>query len=103
MSGYQFTDSNTVPWRKSTVAEGVEVKDLGKANGREMQMVRFAPGASFPVHVHGGPEFVYLLEGEAFQQGQKLLPGWAAVAAAGTSDEAFYSETGCMFLLVYSE
>jgi hypothetical protein len=42
MDEYQFTDSNSVTWRKSTVAVGVEVKDLGKADGREMQLVRFA-------------------------------------------------------------
>jgi len=69
MNGYQFTGANTTAWRKSTFAEGVEVKNLGKANGREMQLVRFAPGTSFPLHVHNGPEFVYLLEGEVYGQG----------------------------------
>ena len=103
MNGYQLTDSNTTPWRKSTVAEGVEIKDLGKANGREMQLVRFAPGTTFPLHVHGGPEFVYLLEGEVYEQGQRLLPGWAVVAAAGTTHEDFHSPTGCLSLTVYSE
>ena len=85
------------------MAEGVEVKDLGKANGREMQLVRFAPGTSFPLHVHAGPEFVYLLEGEVFDQGQLLQRGWALVASAGTTHENFHSPTGCLFLTVYSE
>ncbi|MBX7135024.1 MAG: cupin domain-containing protein [Fimbriimonadaceae bacterium] len=103
MSGYQFNDSNAIAWRKSTFAEGVEVRDLGKANGREMQLVRFAPGASFPLHVHSGPEFIYLLEGQAIQAGQRLQPGWVAVAATGTTDNRFHSPTGCLFLTVYSE
>ena len=103
MNGYQITDSNTAPWRKSTMAEGVEVKDLGKANGREMQLVRFAPGTSFPLHVHGGPEFIFLLEGEVCDQGQLLRPGWAVVAASGTTHEGFHSPSGCLFLTVYSE
>ena len=103
MKGYQFTDSNTTAWRQSTFAEGVEVKDLGAADGREMQLVRFAPGTSFPLHDHGGPEFIYLLDGEAYQQGQQLLPGWAAVASTGTTDDKFHSPTGCLFLTVYSE
>ena len=103
MNGYQFTNGQSVTWRGSNSADGVEVKDLGKANGRAMQLVRYAPGASFPLHRHEGPEFIYLLEGEAFQQGQRLSPGWAAVAETGTVDENFHSPKGCLFLTVYTE
>ena len=42
---FTFTDSNTVSWSDSTLADGVTVKNLGKANGRAMQLVRFEPGA----------------------------------------------------------
>lgn len=101
--GYSFTNANALPWRPSTFADGVSVKDLGAANGRAMQLVRFAPGTAFPLHTHAGPEFVYLLEGEALQQGQRLLPGWASVGAAGTVDTAFHSPGGCLFLTVYSD
>jgi anti-sigma factor ChrR (cupin superfamily) len=103
MNGYQFNDSAGIAWRKSKFAEGVQVKDLGTANGRSMQLVRYEPGASFPLHTHEGPEFIYLLEGEAFQQGQRLLPGWAAVAATGTVAESFHSPKGCLFLTAYSD
>ena len=103
MNAYQITDSNTTKWRKSTFAEGVEVKDLGKANGCEMQLVRFAPGTTFPLHVHSGPEFVFLLEGEAYDQGQRLMPGCAVVAETGTTHANFHNPTGCLFLTVYSE
>jgi hypothetical protein len=85
MTDCQFTDACTVAWRKSTFADGIEVKDSGTANGRSMQLVRFAPGVSFPLNRHDGPEFIYVLEGVAFQEGRQLLPGWAAVAAAGCS------------------
>jgi anti-sigma factor ChrR (cupin superfamily) len=100
---YFFTDATAMPWRASAVASGVEVKDLGTANGRTMQLVRCQPGATFPTHYHAGPEFLYMLAGEAIQNGQRLGPGWAGVAESGTIDEQFRSETGCMFLLVYSE
>lgn len=100
---YQFHDANTIPWRKSTFAEGIEVKDLGTSDGRSMQLVRFAAGASFPLHEHLGPEFIYLLEGAAIQEGRNLSAGWAAVAAAGTTDSNFHSPTGCVFLTVYSD
>jgi hypothetical protein len=103
VSDYQFNNANNVPWRKSTFAEGIEVKDLGTADGRSMQLVRFAPGASFPLHQHVGPEFIYLLEGVAIQEGQELSAGWTAVAAMGTTDSNFHSPTGCVFLTVYTD
>ena len=103
MNDYQFNDADGIAWRMSTFAEGIEVKDLGTANGRSMQLVRFAPGASFPLHRHEGPEFIYVLEGIAFQEGQQLSAGWAAVAATGTMDSDFHSPTGCIFLTVYTD
>lgn len=68
-----------------------------------MQLVRFAPGTAFPLHTHTGPEFIYLLEGEAVQHGQRLQAGWAATASTGTVDRHFHSPTGCVFLTVYSD
>jgi anti-sigma factor ChrR (cupin superfamily) len=102
-SNVSFIDGESTSWRTSTVAPGVEVKDLGKANGRAMQLVRFPPGTVFPVHKHEGPEFVYILEGEMLQNGKRLGRGWASVSSAGTVDEDVRSDTGCVFLLVYSE
>ncbi|MBV8653780.1 MAG: cupin domain-containing protein [Alphaproteobacteria bacterium] len=103
MKGYQFRDAQSIGWRKSTFAAGIEVKDLGTANGRSMQLVRFAAGASFPLHQHNGPEFIYLLEGDAVQEGQVLSTGWAVVAETGTIDSNFHSPGGCVFLTVYSD
>lgn len=68
-----------------------------------MQLVKFAPGTSFPLHTHTGPEFIYLMEGIAFQEGHQLSPGWAAVAATGSIDAHFHSPSGCVFLTVYSD
>lgn len=100
-AGFRFADSAAMPWQPSSVASGVEVKKLGKANCRAMLLVRFQPGASYPTHRHPGPEFIYMLEGEAAQNGQLLRPGWASVASSETMDVEFTSETGCVFLLVY--
>ncbi len=99
--GFLFMDQADVPWVASKFAPGVEVKNLGKADGRAMQLVRFQPGACFPTHTHTEPEFLYVLEGEVFQNGQRLVAGCSTVASAGTVDETFFSETGCLFLLVY--
>jgi quercetin dioxygenase-like cupin family protein len=101
MNGYFFTDASTISWRESSFASGVEAKDLGTASNQSMQFVHFAPDASFPLHYHARPEFIYLLEGVVVQEGQLLQAGWASVAATGTNDHTFHSVTGCVFLTVY--
>ncbi|MCP3705963.1 cupin domain-containing protein [Paraburkholderia sp. CNPSo 3274] len=99
--GFSCIDSASMAWVPSRYAHGVEVKNLGKADGRAMQLVRFAAGATFPGHRHTGPEFIYVLEGEAVQNGRRLAAGYAGVAGRGTVDAEFHSDTGCVFLLVY--
>jgi anti-sigma factor ChrR (cupin superfamily) len=101
--GFYFVNAEQVAWRPSAFAPRIHVKDLGSSNGRFMQLVRYEPGASFPVHRHLGPEFIYVLEGELIQHGRRLGPGWAAVADAGTTDVDVRTESGCTFLTVYSE
>jgi anti-sigma factor ChrR (cupin superfamily) len=100
---FSFTNADDISWRPSSFATKVHVKDLGIADGRAMQLVRYEPGARFPAHRHDGPEFIYVLEGELLHHGKRLGPGWASVAPAGTSDEDIRTETGCVFLTVYSE
>jgi hypothetical protein len=46
---FLFTDVASMPWRASAYVEGVEVIDLGPANGRSMQLVRCRPGTTFPM------------------------------------------------------
>ena len=97
-----FNDEKSLPWVPSKFAEGVLIKNLGKANGRALQLVRFESGASYPSHMHTDCEFVYVLDGEVFQNGHRLTAGSSTVASAGTVDETFISPTGCLFLLFYS-
>ena len=101
--GFVFTNAGEEPFHPSTAAAKVCVKDLGMADGYAMQLVRFEPGAIFPPHIHRGPEFLYILEGELIQCGRRLGPGWASIAATGTLDDEVRSEKGCTFLTVYWE
>lgn len=99
---FKFFDSAMMPWQPSRHADGVYIKKLGKADGSAMELVRFDSGAHFPIHQHLGPEFVYILEGEAIQNGHRLTTGCAAVAEKGTVDAKFHSPSGCVFLLVHT-
>ena len=97
---FRCVSTEHLPWRPSTFAPGVFVKDIATTDGWEMQVVRCEPGARFPVHTHERPEFVFVLEGELVQAGQRLGPGWASIAGARSVDEDVHSETGCIFVLV---
>jgi anti-sigma factor ChrR (cupin superfamily) len=100
---YHTTNAAALPWKASADVAGVEVKDLGMADGLAMQLVRCRAGVTFPAHRHAGPEFIYVLDGTVIHDEQRLGPGWARVAESGTLDVQFRSETGCVFLLVYGE
>jgi hypothetical protein len=79
---------------------GVLITNVAAADGWEMQLVRCKLDARFPMHVHRGPEFVCVIEGELTHAGRRLGPGWASVALAGSVDAEVSSGTGCIFLLV---
>src|SRR2546427_11637075 len=91
---FQSVNVDDLPWRPSTKASGVFVKDIAVTDGWEMQLVRFEPGARFPAHSHESPEFLFILGGELVQAGRRMGPGWARGASAGTGDEEAGSAAG---------
>src|SRR3979490_3206283 len=97
---FRSVNTEDIPWRPSTFAPDVSVKDVATTDGSEMQVVRCEPGARFPIHSHARPEFLFVLQGELVQAGQRLGPGWASVASAGSIDEDVHSDLGCVFVLV---
>ena len=91
---------NELPWEPSTFAAGVFVKNVAISDGLEMQLIRFEPGAEFPLHTHERPEFIFVLDGELTLAGQSLRAGWASIAAPGSTHADARSESGCIFVLV---
>jgi anti-sigma factor ChrR (cupin superfamily) len=89
-----------LPWKPSTFAPGLFVKDVAVTGGLEMQILRFEPGTRLPLHEHECPEFIYVLEGELVVAGQRLGPGWASVASVGSVHADVHSDTGCVLVLV---
>src|SRR5260370_26918036 len=94
-------NTDDLPWRPSTFASGVFVKDVAVTAGLEMQMVRFEPGAHFPTHTHEFPEFLLILEGELIQGGRPLGPGWATGSRRRGDAGGVASETRRVLLLVH--
>jgi len=48
---FNFADSESIPWLKSEIAEGVEVKTLCSANSMIMELYQFAPNITYPDQV----------------------------------------------------
>jgi anti-sigma factor ChrR (cupin superfamily) len=86
------------------VAPGIQCKLLATDTERQRvsMLVRLAPGASYPAHIHAGKEELHLLDGELWIDERKLLPGDYNYGAPGAGDNRVWSKTGCTCLLVTS-
>jgi anti-sigma factor ChrR (cupin superfamily) len=86
------------------VAEGIACKILAKDDERDRvsMLVRLAPGAHYPAHVHAGVEELHLLDGELWIDERKLFPGDYNRGEPGAGDKRVWSETGCTCVLVTS-
>jgi anti-sigma factor ChrR (cupin superfamily) len=84
------------------VAPGIECKLLATDGERRRvsMLVRLAPGASYPAHIHAGEEVLHLLDGELWIDARRLRPGDYNHGARGEGDDRVWSETGCTCLLV---
>lgn len=100
---------NMVPARASEpewseVAAGISCKLLATdaENGRVSMLVRLAPGAEYPPHVHAGVEELHMLDGELMVDDKKLYAGDYLRSEPGTTDRHVWSETGCTGVLLTS-
>jgi anti-sigma factor ChrR (cupin superfamily) len=86
------------------VAPGISCQLLStdEVHHRVSMLVRLAPGASYPPHVHAGIEELHLLDGELWIEDRKLLPGDYNRGEPGTGDQRVFSETGCTCILITS-
>jgi quercetin dioxygenase-like cupin family protein len=86
------------------VAPGIECELLATDTERHRvsMLVRLAPGARYPAHIHAGVEELHLLDGELWIDERKLFPGDYNYGAPGAGDEHVWSETGCTCVLVTS-
>jgi anti-sigma factor ChrR (cupin superfamily) len=86
------------------VAPGIECKLLATDTERHRvsMLVRLAPGASYPAHIHGGVEELHLLDGKLWIDERQLVPGDYNYGPPGTSDYRVWTETGCTCVLITS-
>jgi len=91
-------------WRDLAFApfrDGVTIHRLyAVEGGASAALLRYAPGASVPLHEHVGHEHVLVLDGSQDDEAGRLEAGDAAVNLPG-SRHSVRSATGCVALLVW--
>jgi anti-sigma factor ChrR (cupin superfamily) len=76
---------------------------LDKTTGLATSLVRMPPGTGLPIHQHLGVEQFYVIEGDCYVAGQRLVAGDYHRAEAGTIHETTYTVDGTLFLLIAPE
>jgi len=81
---------------------GVEIARLyqNEASGASAAVLRYAPGASVPEHIHQGYEHVLVLEGEQRDHRGSYPAGTLVVNPPGTR-HTVTSPEGCVALLIW--
>jgi anti-sigma factor ChrR (cupin superfamily) len=96
------TDWTRFAWQP--FREGVELARLyGEADsGPSMALLRYAPGARVPRHIHHGLEHIIVLSGSQRDDGGTHETGSILVHGPDTSHNVS-SETGCVVLAIWSK
>jgi anti-sigma factor ChrR (cupin superfamily) len=95
-------DFDRFAWR--FFREGVEIARLyGEgASGPSAALLRYAPGAKVPVHVHHGMEHILVLAGSQADADATYEAGSMLIHGPGTSHDVF-SEQGCVVLAIWEK
>lgn len=88
-------------WYRQRV-EGIEVKPLAidEERGTVTLLMKFAPGAAYPAHGHGGGEQTFVVEGSCRVGDVHLSAGDFHQVPAGSQHGTVVSDRGCTLLLV---
>lgn len=80
--------------------EGIEIHHLERGSDGEpsVALLRYAPGASAPLHVHDGLETILVLEGAQSDQNGTYEKGDWVVNPVG-SRHTVWSDSGCVILI----
>ncbi|SHG79717.1 cupin domain-containing protein [Pollutimonas bauzanensis] len=65
-------------------------------------LLRYAPGASVPAHLHPGTELILVLEGELINDAGVHPAGTLEICAVG-SIHTLSSKKGCIFLVIWEQ
>jgi len=99
--GFRVVRNDEEGWQETDVP-GFRIKPLSTAPdmGYQTLLIEFAPGTSYPGHLHESTEQVFVISGTLQTEGRLLGPGDFIHADAGTQHQMLYSRDGCRALLI---
>ena len=91
-------------WQKAATP-GLIVRRLARdaATGTVTDVVRLAPGVTYPSHRHAADEETYMLGGDLSLNGEAVGGGDYCLAAVGSLHTGIHTSGGCEFLAVHSD
>jgi quercetin dioxygenase-like cupin family protein len=101
LTGWDIADAAAVQWAPWGSRRAAKAKLIASADGYNVVLVVAEPGYETDPHVHGYPEFMYVLDGEVQVQGQLLGSGDAYAAAAGSVHTELRTDSGAMYLSIF--
>lgn len=90
--------ANDSDWQDSGVP-GVQVRNLHK---NKTVLVKMAPDASYPAHVHTDAEQCLVLEGSITSDGVTVYAGDFTYMPRGSTHAPLHSPDGCLLLVAYT-
>lgn len=101
--GFSFARAAEGSW-ESTSWKGIETRRLfvDASNDRVTMLIRMSPGATYPPHIHRGPEECYVIEGDLLSGDAKMKTGDYKRAEPGSRDGVQSTRDGCLLLVVSS-
>jgi quercetin dioxygenase-like cupin family protein len=94
----RFDELEWMPWGSGGLARA---KLMAVADGFNVALVDAEPGYSGDPHVHGYPEFLYVIEGTLRNQGVVMKTGDAYAAATGSTHADFSTDSGARYISIF--
>ena len=101
LTGWDIARAADVDWTPWGSRGGAKAKLIASADGYNVVIVVAEPGYATEPHVHGFPEFVYVIDGKMHVQGHLLAGGDAYAAAAGSVHTELRTESGATYLSIF--
>jgi hypothetical protein len=101
LAGWDIQTAEAAEWVPWGTTGNAKAKILGSADGYMVAFVQADAGYEGDPHVHGYPEFFYLIDGEVRNQGQRMVAGDGYAAATDSTHADFATDTGATYIVIF--
>jgi predicted ChrR family anti-sigma factor len=92
-------NAKTLNWKK--FHDGIEIYPIyADESGCSSALLKYAVGASIPLHQHGGYEHILILDGSQSDEKQRYTKGDLIISPPGSS-HSIKSDIGCIVLAIW--